>query len=289
MTSVDLTPPKAAIRLSHILETYCSVHGTNRFPVNVEDLALNCHDIFGWKDPIAQVRSADIKKFEGCLFPDDNKSKWLLLYNNTLSPGRIRFTQAHELGHYILHRSLKEAFECTDKDMLNWSEDERDIEAQADHFASYLLMPLDDYRQQITSNIDMECFSHCADRYGVSLIAAILKWLDFTDEKAILILSTDGFMNWAWSSKPAFRSGAFFRTRHNVIAIPDGSLTANNTIKHDRIGRDIPLNIWFKHAEGYSTVREMKINADTYGNVITLLRLPRIADLWPRDNGNSGL
>jgi len=279
-----LTPPKAAIRITHILETYCAAHETDRFPVNVENLALNCHDVFGWKDPIAQVVSADIKHFEGCLFPDDEKSKWLLLYNHTLSPGRVRFTQAHELGHYILHRTLRESFECTNADMLNWSEDEKDIEAQADRFASYLLMPLDDYRQQLTGSIDIDCFSHCADRYGVSLIAAILKWLDYTEEKAIIILSTDGFMNWAWSSKPAFRAGAFFRTRNNVIAIPKGTLAADTMIKHDRNGREIPLMVWFKHGDPDLSVREMKINAEQYGNVITLLHLPKSTNVWaPRE------
>lgn len=281
MNEKTLTAPKAAIRLTRILETYCSAHGSDRFPVNVENLALNCHDVFGWNDPITEVKSADIKNFEGCLFSDDEKSKWLLLYNNTLSPGRIRFTQAHELGHYILHRTMKESFECTNSDMLDWSEDEKNIEAQADRFASYLLMPLDDYRKQLASDIDIDCFSHCADRYGVSLIASILKWLDYTEDKAILILSTDGFMNWAWSSKSAFHSGAFFRTRNNVIAIPNGTLTTDESIKHDRAGKEVPLHLWFKHADPELFVKEMKVNAETYGNVITLLLLPRSANVWP--------
>jgi Zn-dependent peptidase ImmA (M78 family) len=62
------------------------------------------------------------------------------------SPGRIRFTQAHELGHYILHRLECDHFECTDKDMLSSAPGIRNNEAESDLFASCLLMPLDDYR-----------------------------------------------------------------------------------------------------------------------------------------------
>jgi hypothetical protein len=34
----------------------------------------------------------------------------------------------------------------------------------------------------------------------VSLTAAILKWLEFTPESALLVCSRDGFIDWAVSS-----------------------------------------------------------------------------------------
>lgn len=181
--------------------------------------ALEAANIFNWTDRITEVKAAEIKGFEGALFPNDGKKEWLLLYNSGLkSQGRIRFTQAHELGHYILHRMLKESFQCSDKDMLNWSKDDLDFEAQADLFASYLLMPLNDYRKQLSATVDLEALSHCADRYGVSLTSAILKWLDYTEEKAVLVMSKDGFMDWAWSSDSARKAGAFFKTKKDVLS-----------------------------------------------------------------------
>lgn len=200
---------------------------------------------------------------------------------STESPGRVRFTQAHELGHYILHRQARESFQCSDADMLNWSQDDKDIEGQADLFASYLLMPLDDYRKQVTTTVDLDLLGHCADRYGVSLTAAALKWLQYTDEKAVLVISRDGFMSWAWSSEPAGKAGAFFRTRNQVIPVPDGSLAANADIKDVRAGSQIPASIWFPHASADAVVREMKIHAEQYGVVLTLLHLPRSASFWP--------
>lgn len=70
-------------------------------------------------------------------------------------------------------------------------------------------MPLDDYRKQVTTAVDLDLLGHCADRYGVSLTAAILKWLQYTDEKAGDVQRW--FTNWAWSSEPAAKAGAFFR------------------------------------------------------------------------------
>tara|TARA_B110001454_G_scaffold218386_1_gene246192 strand:- start:1516 stop:2379 length:864 start_codon:yes stop_codon:yes gene_type:complete len=276
------TPQRAATRLTKVLETFSCAHGATRFPVDVPELARETAAIFGWNDRITKVESADIKGFDGALFPNDARTEWMLLYNGAVpSPGRIRFTQAHELGHYVLHRSMKDEFECSDADMLSWSQDDKDMEGQADMFASYLLMPLDDFRRQVPASIDLDVLAHCADRYGVSLTAAALKWLQYTDEKAVMVVSSNGFMNWAWASEPASKIGAFFRTRKNVIPIPDGSLAANGSIRNERAGQTLPAKVWFPDADPSMQIREMKLQADRYESVVTLLQLPRSADVRP--------
>jgi hypothetical protein len=276
------TAPKTANRLNKIVEAFCVAHGGDRFPVDVVHLALEAASLFGWGDPITAVQGADIPGFDGCLSPNDDRSKWLLLYNDQLSsPGRIRFTQAHELGHYILHRLSGDAIRCSEDDMLDWSSKGRIVESQADQFASYLLMPLDDYRKQVPSLVDLEVFQHCSERYGVSFTAAILKWLDYTDDNAVLIRSTDGFINWSCSSSRALKAGAFLRTRNQVIPVPCDSLAGNISVKQERRGADIPAKVWFKHAEEGLALREMKISSDHYGSIWSLLHLPRNADVWP--------
>lgn len=282
MSATQLTAPRAAHRLTHILDAYATAHNVARFPVDVKELALSCAQVFGWTDPIARVEPANIRGFEGALFPLEERKQWLLLYNASIkSQGRIRFTQAHELAHYILHRSQRAAFECSEQDMLNWSAEDQDFECQADEFASYLLMPLSDYRQQINAPVNLDLMGHCADRYGVSLTAAILKWLSYTEEKAVVVMSTDGYMNWAWASQPAAKAGAFFRTRSQTIAIPLGSIAANDGIQSERDGVDVPATVWFPHAEPQLVLREMKLYSEHYESIITLLVLPRVANVWP--------
>ena len=285
MNAMQWTAPKAAHRLTHILDTYAAAGGVARFPVDVKELALGCAQLFKWPDPIASVDSAEIRGFEGALLPSEDRKQWLLLYNAAVkSAGRIRFTQAHELGHYILHRTARQSFECTEQNMLNWSGEDQDIEAQADEFASYLLMPLNDFRQQVNGAVDLDLMGHCADRYGVSLTAAILKWLSYTEEKSLVIMSVDGYMKWAWSSQAALKAGAFYRTRKNTIAIPAGSITGDDAIKSERQGVNVPASIWFPHADPELHLREMKLYSEQYDSVITLLVLPRVASVWqPRE------
>lgn len=283
MSSEAWTPTRAAFRLTTQLNVFAEYHGAQRFPVDVTMLAREAAHLFSWSDPITEVKSADIDRFEGALFPNEDRTKWMLLYNEALtSSGRIRFTQAHELGHYILHRMEREAFQCTDGDMLDWSPDEKNIESESDTFASYLLMPLDDYRIQTQSApIDLDLFSHCANRYGVSLTASILKWLEHTEESAVFVMSRDGFIDWAWSSQPAMRAGAYFQTRNRPpIPLPPQSLAADERIEQEKTGRAIGSNVWFPKAEERFHVKEFKLRADQYDSTLTLLLLPRSAKAW---------
>lgn len=278
----QLCPSTAAYRLTHVLNAVCTAHVIDRFPVDVAGLAKETARIFHWDDPIAEVRTAAINRFEGALYPSEDRRRWLLLYNNALrSLGRIRFTQAHELGHYILHRWNRDCcFECSDADMIDLAQDEVDIESQADSFASTLLMPLDDFRKNLPDFATFESLGASAERYGVSLTAATLRWLGFTDQNAVLVVHRDGYILWAKSSKSALRSGAFFRSKSQILPIPPTSLAANPFVDRELHGVEVDAQLWFPHADAGSSLREMKISADNYDFVMTLLVLPRIASVW---------
>ncbi|MDP4535576.1 ImmA/IrrE family metallo-endopeptidase [Alkalimonas collagenimarina] len=279
----ELAPPRAANLFHKASKLVQEIHGVKRFPVDVDSMAKGAAELFNWGDPITELAPINIAGFEGVLTSDDTGSKWMIGYNGSLSSqGRIRFTKAHELGHYMLHRDRQREFLCSKEDMLNW-EGARDLEAEADKFASHLLMPIDDFRIQVSGDINFELFSHCADRYQVSMTAAVLKWLSFTNEKALLIVSKDGFMEWASSSKAAKESGAFFRTRGNVIEIPEGTL-ASSELNEERFGVSVDARKWFQHADRNVALTELKIFSEQYDNTMTLLLLPKYLECWaPRD------
>jgi hypothetical protein len=151
---------------------------------------------------------------------------------------------------------------CGDQDVVRWDSDYGQIEHQANVFSATLLMPLDDFRRQIDpqSKADLGMLSGCAERYRVSLIAAVLRWLDYTDRRAVLVVSRDGFILWARSSKAALKTGAFFRTSVGPIAIPDRSLAARQDMTVDgRTGIELPAGVWFNE-----DLREMTVFADQY-------------------------
>ena len=86
-----------------------------------------------------------------------------------VSGGWRRFTNAHEFGHYLMHRSLfAKGLECNEEAVTFRNGDE--LEAEADTFAAYLLMPLDDFRRQIPADADptLDDLSAAAERCGVS-------------------------------------------------------------------------------------------------------------------------
>ncbi|MGE3990130.1 MAG: hypothetical protein AB7F49_19610, partial [Pseudorhodoplanes sp.] len=138
-------------------------------------------------------------------------------------------------------------------------------------FSATLLLPLDAYRRQDPDrrNVDLDVMSGCADRYRVSLIAAILRWLEYTDYRAVLVVSRDGFILWSKPSKPALRTRAFFRTSGGPIEIPAASLAARqDRLVDGRLGVELPAGVWFNEE-----VREMTVFADQYDFAVTLLML----------------
>jgi len=87
-------------------------------------------------------------------------------------PKRKRFTIAHELGHYFLHREVKRTFI---DEVFTRSGDSNQIEREANAFAASLLMPKDLVERAIDSQgwaqIDDEHIEKLADWFNVSGIS----------------------------------------------------------------------------------------------------------------------
>ena len=134
-------------------------------------------------------------------------------------------------------------------------------------------MPIDDYRRQLAGQkVTLDALAHSAERYGVSLTAAILKWLEFTKERAVLVISRDGFILWARSSRPALKTGAFFRTRNVVCPVPKMSVASGRyggAPKREAVA--LPSGVWFPR----EPVVETTIVSDQFDMTISLLQLER--------------
>lgn len=266
-------PTVEANRLSKMLN---QVLGEERFPVKVEELALEYSTQCFPNSPIAKIVGEDLPGFEGLLKSNKDQSRWLIVYNSSVaSPGRRRFTLAHEFGHYLLHRQLQPQFACSQQDMEEWDADERQIEVEADVFASFLLMPLDDFRKQLAGQeISFDLLSHCANRYGVSLTAAALKWIEIADKRAVVVASRDDHLLWARSNQAAFKSGAFFATRKNTIAVPRVSLAHSQNCIATCQAASTRAQVWFPREPGSMPLTEMTMVSDQYDYTLTLLLMP---------------
>lgn len=257
------------------------------FPVDVREIALSYSKRF--PDPIRTITAADVGAgFEGGLFPL-KKDGWAVLYNPSIeSTGRINFTLGHELGHYLCHRTVKAAgFECSQQRVLGFDANDsvRTWEREADSFASYLLMPIDDFRKQVSGqDISLDLLGHCADRYQVSVTAAAIKWIEFTPLCAALVYADNGRVLWARRSDAAKRQGVYFPFG---MELPVGSLAAAGVRPDTAAGQGLrsPAGVWLQN----QGVKEYTIFADRYEAAISLLLIDEKSErAWRVDEDAGG-
>lgn len=274
--SLPTTPEGWAIHLSKLVKIVHDAHGLDRFPIKVASIATDYSRQVFPDAPITMVEGlAMSRNFEGMLMPHPaGNGEWGIVYNDSIaSKGRINFTLAHELGHYLLHRKISpKGMQCSGRTMLNWKAERGQVEVQANIFASFLLMPLDDFREQIRGvQIGMDLMRHLADRYEVSITAAILKWLGLTNKRAMIVIGKDGFIDWARSSDPLIKSGIFYRARQQVTPLPEQSLAARQELLFDNEGGiRHAAGIWL----GSEEVHEMTIFSPQNEMSISLLVYP---------------
>lgn len=232
-----------------------------RFPVDVRQIALEYSKRFA--DPVLAIKEADVRRFEGALFPVPARSGWAILYNPSItSVGRINYTLGHEWGHYLCHRkAAPSGFECGVSDVLGATIEQ---EREADRFASYLLMPLNDFRAQVgRDRMTLDLLRHCADRYEVSLTAAALKWLESTSLCASVVVAENGFVLWSRPSGAARRARTYFPPG---MELPAGCVAAEGDQIQSIEGTNLAPGIWWARP-----TREIAIFADRYEMTISLL------------------
>lgn len=283
------TPEGWANRINKILAT---VLGEDRFPVKVAEVATEISRSLFSDEPITRIKGDRLSSIEGALVrAPTGRRGWGILFNERIeSSGRINFTLAHEFGHYLLHRmSYPDGFQCASEDMVRWGTEYGQVEQEANLFASYLLMPLDDFRRQIRPSTvpDMEALASCADRYEVSLTAAALKWLSYTRRRSVLVVSRDGYILWARSSQAAFRSGVYFKTvGQSPRPIPFESLAASGRGTGTATAMsEFQEGVWFEE----EPCTEMALFSDRYDFTISLLHLGDTPPRYDSEDEDEGL
>lgn len=260
-------PAKEANKISQVLDRVLTAD--ERFPVDVETVAKEYSLMIAPDEPISKVVALDVDGFEGALRKaPKGKKGWAILYNERVLPGRQNFTLAHEFGHYILHRkSHPNGINCSEEEYALWGSDANKIEQEANEFAANLLMPLNDFRGQIKSDrkITYDEISKCTERYNTSYTATLSRWLAYTESRAVMVASRDGYILWSRSSTKALKTGAYIKTANqSPILIP--SISPNNygihELEHDK-------RSWFEH----EACSEVAVVSDAFDIKISLLQL----------------
>lgn len=120
--------------------------------------------------------------------------------NNDRDSPRMRYTFSHELGHYFIdeHRNAIKSGRVKQHASFNPPNTKNQAEAEADYFASCLLLPENKvrsfcYRRPLSS----ELLNDIARRFKVSATAVIYKYFELSLFPMLFVKSERGRVSWS--------------------------------------------------------------------------------------------
>jgi len=190
-------------------------------------------------------------------------------------PGRVRFTIAHEFGHYFIpeHRAilLRELVHDSKEDFRSKNE----IERQADRFAAALLMPSGVLKEKMGRKgfLALKEIIALSATCGTSIQAASFRYTQFTTEPHLAIISEDRRILYYFASEEASALG--FGGIGNGL-VPDGSASEKARIEPGGSIYESESNTeaWFSERYQRAELWEEAINLGYQKRVLTLLSWP---------------
>ncbi len=212
---------------------------------------------------------------EGALVQNpDNVSEWGIFVSPKARPERRRFTIAHELGHFVLHRHLRASFNCDKESVYSGVETLKQIEREADDFAGNLLMPGDMLRKRIEGKrIDFRMAGALAREFGVSLESMCIRIIKYTEQRAVLVYWDHGFLKYQWHSPQAKKTRVRLRQTDDPQEPLAGTLAADDEIGQEWDGIDMPARLWCSSEAYEIKLRELKHSYTDGNRVLSLLML----------------
>jgi Zn-dependent peptidase ImmA (M78 family) len=150
-------------------------------------------------DNNAIVKIRDLSGCEARIVGKGNKC--VISINSNSNTQRQRFSIAHELGHWMLHRG--ENFICRSEDIDNPQGSSKPKERQADNYAANLILPQFIISKHIKkfSKLDFETIRHIAQEFSTSLTATSIRIIEGNYFPALVIYHTQERRKWFKSSK----------------------------------------------------------------------------------------
>ena len=191
-----------------------------------------------------------------------------------LDPHRIRFSIAHELGHLEM-RHYDGAFAiCTSADLnvLKAQKSRRDVEWEANQFASAFLMPEQFFRPMCGSDDpSLDFVSQLALHFNVSLTAAALRYIRFCHDACAIVYSEGGRVEWFAASEAFKENRVFIETKVKLNSLTQ----AGKSIRGLNISeqKQVYAALWFAPGryDEEALIWEQSWYMRNYDSVLTLL------------------
>ena len=200
--SLDLMELDGKARPGEIVDEILRQNPDMLYPIPLEELA----EVAG----IQHIGELVTEGFEGMLMTNSEKSQGIILVKARTNPQRRRFTIGHELGHFLLpwHRQLK--FSCTPeniRDLSGASSSARGIEmeAEANAFASELLMPTAAFKKLLRANgkPDIEQLITLSAHFDSSIEATTRRFVSLSEYPVAFVFSHNNTVRY-WAKGTEF-------------------------------------------------------------------------------------
>lgn len=194
------------------------------------------------------------------------------------SIGFQRFSIAHEFGHYFLPSHPENVF----RNGKNIHESHagfcsnNQIELEADHFASGLLMPKHLFTKELGKFSDgLTAIENLAKICKTSLVASAIRYAGLTDAAVTIIISSGNLVEYSYSSPAMYKIKGYTHLKKGVT-IPRDTLTCNfnqtrsKIEQSERASEDTDLMHWFNTDKEIAANEEV-IGLGTYGKILTVI------------------
>jgi len=224
---------------------------------------------------IINIREEPLKSIEGALVVPIGKFDGEIILNKNQYPPRKRFTLAHELGHFVhpLHHPDSEGrFNCSNEDIFKTQTngERQDIEAEANEFASELLMPAEFLINIIESGHELD----------FSQIIALCKQLDISVEFVIRKLQPLCMVPTAFIFTLNGNIRYIYRDKFPYMKVWSKKLLPQNTFSlsnkaDNSISRKVmsDASVWLKHPQSMPLYEQLYVQENGYA--ITMLTIAK--------------
>ena len=150
-----------------------------------------------------------------------NKKTIITINSRIEFVGKKRFTTAHEIGHYRMHRDHFQTHNDTDATLQYFKKGHQ--ETEANEFASELLMPEGLFKQEIQGKkFDPQLLRDLADRFQTSITSVAYKYFELGDHPICLFYSYDNKVSY-WKRPENYPHYIIDRTK---LPPPEDSVAA---------------------------------------------------------------
>jgi Zn-dependent peptidase ImmA (M78 family) len=233
MELADFTSPTKIVR--EILNQNPDI----KLPIPLEEIASAAG--------ISDINYHPLDGLEGALVANEEKTEGIIAINSNTILSKQRFTLGHELGHFLIPRHGHN-MKCTVKDLKKKSSTSSkilDIEAEANVFASQLLMPpqLLVKRGLLEPSPNVSNIIHLKDICDVSFQACANNYINIHGDYLAIIYSHNKTINYGLNAD----TNPLWLNVDGGKAIPKGSHTSTVDLsKYQSISSDVvDTDLWF--------------------------------------------